>query len=149
MQQNNYDNNSYVKEFGISIDNKLASVEARVLPPRWLKYHATRREKEYLPQVVNAESNKWKYCKILGMYQFLSKCTRKYTSWILSTVSSNVPNTKHGIQSGPCDSYIFCKTRSGKEGFDYVHSVAMDKLCGKELELLLSFLQTIMALCTI
>jgi len=36
MQQNNYDNNPYAKEFGISIDSKLASVEARVLPPPWV-----------------------------------------------------------------------------------------------------------------
>ena len=36
LQQNNYDNNPYAKEFGISIDNKLASVEARVLPPPWV-----------------------------------------------------------------------------------------------------------------
>jgi len=44
----------------------------------------------------NAESYKWKYCKILGMYQFLSKCTGKYSSWILPTVSSDVPNLRHG-----------------------------------------------------
>jgi len=36
IQENNYEYNPYVKEFGISIDSKLASVEARVLPAPWV-----------------------------------------------------------------------------------------------------------------
>ncbi|XP_050269067.1 protein argonaute PNH1-like [Quercus robur] len=51
VHQNDYEKDPYAKEFGISIDNKLASVEARVLPAPWLKYHDTGKEKEYLPQV--------------------------------------------------------------------------------------------------
>ena len=47
----------------------------------------------------NAESYKWKYCKILGVYQLLSKCTGEYSSWILPTVSSDVPNLRHGKAS--------------------------------------------------
>ncbi|GKB80472.1 argonaute 1-like protein [Tanacetum coccineum] len=48
---NNYDNDPYAKEFGIKINPKLATVEARILPPPWLKYHDTGREKDCLPQV--------------------------------------------------------------------------------------------------
>ncbi|KAK9268371.1 hypothetical protein L1049_000120 [Liquidambar formosana] len=51
VHQNGYEQDIYAKEFGISVDNKLASVEARVLPAPWLKYHDTGKEKEYLPQV--------------------------------------------------------------------------------------------------
>ncbi|XP_020259992.1 protein argonaute PNH1-like, partial [Asparagus officinalis] len=51
VHQNSYDQDPYAKEFGISISDKLASVEARVLPAPWLKYHETGKEKECLPQV--------------------------------------------------------------------------------------------------
>ncbi|XP_011003695.1 PREDICTED: protein argonaute 1-like [Populus euphratica] len=51
VYHNAYHNDPYAKEFGIKISDKLASVEARILPPPWLKYHDTGREKDCLPQV--------------------------------------------------------------------------------------------------
>ncbi|XP_065881060.1 protein argonaute 1 [Euphorbia lathyris] len=51
VQHNAYHNDPYAKEFGIKISEKLASVEARILPAPWLKYHETGREKDCLPQV--------------------------------------------------------------------------------------------------
>ncbi|KAJ7970200.1 Protein argonaute [Quillaja saponaria] len=51
VRHNAYQNDPYAKEFGIKISEKLAQVEARILPPPWLKYHDTGREKNCLPQV--------------------------------------------------------------------------------------------------
>ncbi|KAJ7975336.1 Argonaute family protein [Quillaja saponaria] len=51
VRHNAYHNDPYAKEFGIKISDKLAQVEARILPPPWLKYHDTGREKDCLPQV--------------------------------------------------------------------------------------------------
>ncbi|XP_024967443.1 protein argonaute 10 isoform X2 [Cynara cardunculus var. scolymus] len=51
VQQNSYNQDPYAKEFGIRISEKLASIEARVLPAPWLKYHDTGKEKDCLPQV--------------------------------------------------------------------------------------------------
>ncbi|KAK8479150.1 hypothetical protein V6N11_082675 [Hibiscus sabdariffa] len=51
VRQNAYHDDPYAKEFGIKISEELASVEARILPPPWLKYHDTGREKNCLPQV--------------------------------------------------------------------------------------------------
>uniref|UniRef100_A0A7N0U3U9 Argonaute 1 n=1 Tax=Kalanchoe fedtschenkoi TaxID=63787 RepID=A0A7N0U3U9_KALFE len=51
VQQNAYHQDPYAQEFGIKISEKLASVEARILPAPWLKYHDTGREKNCLPQV--------------------------------------------------------------------------------------------------
>ncbi|XLR66441.1 hypothetical protein S83_017113 [Arachis hypogaea] len=51
VHHNAYDQDPYAKEFGIKISEKLAQVEARILPPPWLKYHDTGREKDCLPQV--------------------------------------------------------------------------------------------------
>ncbi|KAF6146533.1 hypothetical protein GIB67_008819 [Kingdonia uniflora] len=41
VKQNAYDKDEYAKEFGIKISNKLTTVEARVLNPPLLKYHAS------------------------------------------------------------------------------------------------------------
>nr|AVX29505.1 argonaute 1 [Lilium lancifolium] len=49
--QNDYEKDQYAKEFGINISTRLASVEARILPPPWLKYHDTGRERDCLPKV--------------------------------------------------------------------------------------------------
>ncbi|KAK6925448.1 Protein argonaute, Mid domain [Dillenia turbinata] len=59
VQHNAYNDDPYAIEFGIRISEKLAQVEARILPaPRvtiqlafFLKYHETGREKDCLPQV--------------------------------------------------------------------------------------------------
>ncbi|XP_058086605.1 protein argonaute 10-like isoform X6 [Magnolia sinica] len=46
VHHNAYHEDPYAKEFGIKISEKLASVEARILPAPWLKYHDTGREKD-------------------------------------------------------------------------------------------------------
>ncbi|XP_019705740.1 protein argonaute 1A isoform X1 [Elaeis guineensis] len=51
VEQNAYHEDPYAKEFGIRIDERLASVEARILPAPWLKYHDTGKEKDCLPRV--------------------------------------------------------------------------------------------------
>ncbi|PHT29188.1 Protein argonaute 1B [Capsicum baccatum] len=51
VSHNAYADDPYAKEFGIKISEKLAQVEARILPAPWLKYHDTGREKDCLPQV--------------------------------------------------------------------------------------------------
>ncbi|XP_072959232.1 protein argonaute 1A-like isoform X2 [Typha angustifolia] len=51
VHHNAYHEDPYAQEFGIRIDEKLASVEARILPAPWLKYHDTGREKDCLPKV--------------------------------------------------------------------------------------------------
>ncbi|KAG9133575.1 hypothetical protein Leryth_016526 [Lithospermum erythrorhizon] len=51
VRHNAYGNDPYAKEFGIKISEKLAQVEARILPAPWLKYHDSGREKDCLPRV--------------------------------------------------------------------------------------------------
>ncbi|XP_059453040.1 protein argonaute 1 [Corylus avellana] len=51
VRHNAYHDDPYAREFGIRISERLASVEARILPAPWLKYHDTGREKDCLPQV--------------------------------------------------------------------------------------------------
>ncbi|KAI8570399.1 hypothetical protein RHMOL_Rhmol01G0031100 [Rhododendron molle] len=51
IHQKGYNEDPYAKEFGIIIDDNLASVEARVLPAPWLKYNDNGKDKEFLPKV--------------------------------------------------------------------------------------------------
>ncbi|KAG9129251.1 hypothetical protein Leryth_006460 [Lithospermum erythrorhizon] len=51
VHHNAYGEDPYAQEFGIKISEKLAQVEARILPPPWLKYHDSGRERDCLPQV--------------------------------------------------------------------------------------------------
>ncbi|XP_019175527.1 PREDICTED: protein argonaute 1 [Ipomoea nil] len=51
VEHNAYAQDPYAQEFGIKISERLAQVEARILPAPWLKYHDTGREKDCLPQV--------------------------------------------------------------------------------------------------
>ncbi|CAI9766500.1 unnamed protein product [Fraxinus pennsylvanica] len=51
VHHNAYAEDPFAKEFGIKISEKLAQVEARILPAPWLKYHDSGREKDCLPQV--------------------------------------------------------------------------------------------------
>ncbi|XP_024545686.1 protein argonaute PNH1 isoform X2 [Selaginella moellendorffii] len=50
VYHNAYNQDPYAQEFGIRISDRLALVEARILPAPWLKYHETGREKDCLPQ---------------------------------------------------------------------------------------------------
>ncbi|KAK8934712.1 Protein argonaute 1B [Platanthera zijinensis] len=51
VRHNAYHADPYAREFGIKINDELALVDARILPPPWLKYHETGREKDCLPSV--------------------------------------------------------------------------------------------------
>ncbi|KAL9999018.1 putative Piwi domain, ribonuclease H-like superfamily, argonaute linker 2 domain-containing protein [Helianthus debilis subsp. tardiflorus] len=51
MHQNCYKDDPYAKEFGITIDETPTSIDARVLPAPWLKYHDSGKQKEVLPQM--------------------------------------------------------------------------------------------------
>ncbi|XP_071715428.1 protein argonaute 1-like [Rutidosis leptorrhynchoides] len=89
VAQNNYANDEYAKEFGIKISPKLASVEARILPPPWLKYHDTGREKDCLPQV--------------GQWNMMNKRLvngGRVASWICINFARNVPDNM---------AYSFCQ----------------------------------------
>ncbi|CAL9146033.1 unnamed protein product [Musa hybrid cultivar] len=51
VHHNAYHEDPYAREFGIKISDRLASVEARVLPAPWLKYHDNGRERDCLPRI--------------------------------------------------------------------------------------------------
>ncbi|XP_022144917.1 protein argonaute PNH1-like isoform X2 [Momordica charantia] len=145
VNQNAYEEDPYAKEFGISIDNKLTSVEARVLPSPWLKFNDAGKEKEHLPQV--------------GQWNMMNKkvingSVVRY--WACINFSRNV---QESIARGFCQQLVQMCQISGmefnpdpavpiysarpdqvKKALKFVYSSVYNKHEGKELELLIAIL---------
>ncbi|CAM0944723.1 unnamed protein product [Alopecurus aequalis] len=82
VNHNAYHEDPYAQEFGIRIDDRLASVEARILPPPRLKYHDSGREKDVLPRV--------------GQWNMMNKKMvngGRVNDWICINFSRNVPDS--------------------------------------------------------
>ncbi|GMY27304.1 protein argonaute 10 [Fagus crenata] len=145
VQQNAYDLDPYAKEFGIKISEKLASVEARILPAPWLKYHETGKEKDCLPQV--GQWNMMNKKMINGM---------TVSRWACINFSRSV---QENIARGFCNELAQMCQVSGMEfnpepvipiynarpeqvekALKHIYHTAMNKTKGKDLELLLAIL---------
>ncbi|XP_019181084.1 PREDICTED: protein argonaute 10-like isoform X1 [Ipomoea nil] len=145
VQHNSYDQDPYAKEFGIKISEKLASVEARVLPAPWLKYHETGKEKDCLPHV--GQWNMMNKKMINGM---------TVSRWACINFSRSV---QESVARGFCNELAQMCQVSGMEfnpepvipiytarpeqvekALKHVYHSCINKLKGKELELLLAIL---------
>ncbi|KDP40242.1 hypothetical protein JCGZ_02240 [Jatropha curcas] len=145
VQHNAYDQDPYAKEFGIKISEKLASVEARILPAPWLKYHETGKEKDCLPQV--GQWNMMNKKMINGM---------TVNRWACINFSRSV---QESVARGFCNELAQMCQVSGMEfnpepvipiynarpeqvekALKHVYHASMNKTKGKELELLLAIL---------
>ncbi|XP_068461651.1 protein argonaute PNH1-like [Phaseolus vulgaris] len=144
IQQNNYEYNPYVKEFGISIDSKLASVEARVLPAPWLKYHDTGREKEHLQQVgqwnmmnkkvINGSIVRYWAC--INFSRSIQEIARGFCQQLVQMCQ--ISGMEFSLD--PVIPIYSARPDMVKKALKYVHSAVRDKLGGKELELLIAIL---------
>ncbi|KAL4556451.1 hypothetical protein LXL04_039103 [Taraxacum kok-saghyz] len=145
VEQNSYNQDPYAKEFGIQISEKLASIEARVLPAPWLKYHDTGKEKDCLPQV--GQWNMMNKKVINGM---------SVSRWACINFS---PSVKESVARGFCNELAQMCRESGMEfnpdpvipiytakpehvekALRHVYHVSMHRLKGIELDLLLLIL---------
>ncbi|KAF7087370.1 hypothetical protein CFC21_090567 [Triticum aestivum] len=81
VKHNAYQEDPYAKEFGIKISDRLASVDARILPAPRLKYNETGREKDCTPRV--------------GQWNMMNKKMvngGKVRSWMCVNFARNVPD---------------------------------------------------------
>ncbi|KAK2980658.1 hypothetical protein RJ640_011466 [Escallonia rubra] len=169
VKHNAYDQDPYAKEFGIKISEKPASVEARVLPAPWLKYHETGKEKDCLPQVgqwnmmnkVVFLSHLISYAHSL-MLQLSHHVSQKMINgmtvsrWACINFSRNV---QENVARGFCNELAQMCQVSGMEfnpepvipiytarpeqvekALKHVYHASVNKLKGKDLELLLAIL---------
>ncbi|KAE9601850.1 hypothetical protein Lal_00040839 [Lupinus albus] len=145
IQQNDYECNPYAKEFGISIDNKLSSVEARVLPAPWLKYNDTGREKEYLPQVglwnmMNKKVVNGSTVKYWACINFSRSVQESTARGFCQQLVQMCQITGMEFSQDPVIPIYSARSDLVKKALKHVHSAALDKLGGKELELLIAIL---------
>ncbi|KAL7144804.1 hypothetical protein ABFS83_07G037000 [Erythranthe nasuta] len=145
VQHNAYEEDPYANEFGIKISEKMTSVEARVLPAPWLKYHDTGKEKDCLPQV--GQWNMMNKKMINGM---------NVNRWACINFSRSVQDS---VARGFCNELAQMCQVSGMEfnpepvipiyiarpdqvekALKHVYHACTNKLKGKELELLLAIL---------
>ncbi|XP_066323051.1 protein argonaute 1C-like isoform X2 [Miscanthus floridulus] len=101
VKQNAYDKDDYAQEFGIKISDRLASVEARILPAPWLKYNETGREKDCLPRV--------------GQWNMMNKKMvdgGKVRSWICVNFARNVQDC---VVRGFCHELALMRHASGMD----------------------------------
>uniref|UniRef100_A0A5B6ZZU0 Uncharacterized protein n=1 Tax=Davidia involucrata TaxID=16924 RepID=A0A5B6ZZU0_DAVIN len=145
IRRNKYNQDPYAKEFGITIDEKLASVEARVLPAPWLKYHDSGKEKEYLPQVgqwnmmnkkvINGSSvNYWACINFSRSVQ--ESTVRDFCHQLVQMCQ--VSGMEFNFE--PVIPIYSARPDQVKKALKYVYNIAANKLGGKELELLIAIL---------
>ncbi|KAL1543311.1 Protein argonaute 10 [Salvia divinorum] len=145
VQHNGYDQDPYAKEFGIRISEKLATVEARVLPAPWLKYHETGKEKDCLPQV--GQWNMMNKKMINGMTVSRWACIN-FSRSVQDNVARGFCNELaqmcqvSGMEFSPEPVIPFYNARPDQveKALKHVYHACMNKLKGKELDLLLAIL---------
>ncbi|KAJ4952343.1 hypothetical protein NE237_029175 [Protea cynaroides] len=145
FHHNKYDQDPYAKEFGISITDRLTSVEARVLPAPWLKYHDTGKEKDCMPQV--GQWNMMNKKMINGSTINYWACINFSRSIQESTVRTFCQELAQMCEvSGmefnrePVIPVHSARPDQVEKALRYVYNTALNKLKGKELELLIAIL---------
>ncbi|KAK4357092.1 hypothetical protein RND71_022702 [Anisodus tanguticus] len=145
VQHNDYNEDPYAKEFGIKISEKQASVEARVLPAPWLKYHDTGKEKDCLPQV--GQWNMMNKKMINGMTVNRWACIN-FSRSVQESVARGFCNELaqmcqvSGMEFNPepIISIYMARPDQVEKALKHVYHSCVNKLKGKELELLLVIL---------
>ncbi|KAI6694217.1 hypothetical protein NL676_021927 [Syzygium grande] len=145
VQQNAYDQDPYAKEFGIKISEKLASVEARILPAPWLKYHETGKEKDCLPQV--GQWNMMNKKMINGMtvnrwscINFSRSVQESVAKGFCSELAQMCQVSGMEFNTQPVIPIYNAKPEQVEKALKHVYHACMNKTKGKELELLLAIL---------
>ncbi|KAL4200140.1 hypothetical protein AMTRI_Chr03g54920 [Amborella trichopoda] len=145
VHHNAYDQDPYAKEFDIKISENLTPVEARILPAPWLKYHDSGKEKDCLPQVgqwnmmnkkmINGSTvNHWACVNFSRSVQ--DHVARGFCSELakMCQVSGMVFNPE------PIIPIYNARPEQVQKALRHVYNATMNKLNGKELDLLLAIL---------
>ncbi|KAL9690749.1 hypothetical protein QQ045_011157 [Rhodiola kirilowii] len=145
VQQNAYNQDPYAQEFGLNISDKLASIDARILPAPWLKYNDNGKEKDCLPQV--GQWNMMNKKMINGMTVARWACIN-FSRSVQENVARGFCNelaqmcqvSGMEFHSEPVIPVYSARPEQVEKALKHVYHSSMNKLKGKELELLLVIL---------
>ncbi|XP_042518016.1 protein argonaute 10-like [Macadamia integrifolia] len=145
VQHNAYDQDPYAKEFGIKISEKLASVEARILPAPWLKYHDTGKEKDCLPQVgqwnmMNKKMINGSTVSRWACINFSRSVQESVARGFCNELAQMCQISGMDFYPEPVIPIYIAKPEQVEKALKHVYHASMNKLKGKELELLLAIL---------
>ncbi|KAL7189604.1 hypothetical protein ACSBR1_039284 [Camellia fascicularis] len=145
MHQNGYNQDPYAKEFGISIDDKLTSVEARVLPAPWLKYNDNGKEKEFLPKVgqwnmMNKKVINGGTVNYWACINFSRSVQESAVRGFCHQLAQMCQGSGMEFNFEPVIPIYSARPDQVKKALKYVCSAAANNLGGKELELLIAIL---------
>ncbi|XP_048228381.1 protein argonaute PNH1 isoform X2 [Ricinus communis] len=145
IHQNGYEHDPYAKEFGISIDSKLASIDARVLPAPWLKYSDTGKVKEYLPQVgqwnmMNKKVINGSIVRYWACINFSRSVQETTARSFCQQLVQMCRISGMDFNGEPVIPIYAARPDQVKKALKYVYHAAAKKLEGKELELLIAIL---------
>ncbi|KAF7089423.1 hypothetical protein CFC21_092402 [Triticum aestivum] len=145
VHQNGYDQDPYAKEFGINISDKLTSIEARVLPAPWLKYHDTGKESECLPRVGQWDMKNKKVvngCIVnhWASINFSRSVQESTASGFCQELAQTCKLLGMEFNSEPAIPMYSARPEQAVQVLKHVYNAALKKLKGKELELLLVIL---------
>ncbi|GFY96289.1 Stabilizer of iron transporter SufD / Polynucleotidyl transferase [Actinidia rufa] len=145
IHQNGYNQDPYAKEFGLRIDDKLASVEARVLPAPWLKYNDNGKENEILPKVgqwnmMNKKVINGSTINYWACINFSRSVQESTASCFCHQLVQACQGSGMDFKCEPVIPIYSARPDQVKKALKYVCSAAANKLGGKELELLIAIL---------
>ncbi|KAL5729468.1 Protein argonaute PNH1 [Ranunculus cassubicifolius] len=145
VQQNEYEKDPYAQEFGINISDELTSIEARVLPAPWLKYHDSGREKDCLPQVgqwnmVNKKMINGSSVNYWACINFSPSAQENTVRGFCQELAQACQVSGMEFKSEPVVPIYSTKPDQVEKALKYVYSTAMSKLKGKDLDLLIAIL---------
>ncbi|TVU08056.1 hypothetical protein EJB05_41441 [Eragrostis curvula] len=121
VHQNGYEQDPYAKEFGINISEKLTSVEARVLPAPW--------------KVINGcKVNHW------ACINFSRSVPEATARGFCQELAQMCQISGMEFNSEPVMPIYSARPDQVMKALKHVYNIALNKLKGKELELLLAIL---------
>ncbi|KAM0944041.1 hypothetical protein DsansV1_C12g0115231 [Dioscorea sansibarensis] len=145
VHHNGYNRDPYAKEFGIKISEKLASVEARILPAPWLKYHDTGKEKDCLPHVgqwnmMNKKMINGSTVTRWACINFSRSVQESVARAFCNELAQMCQISGMEFNSEPAIPIYAARPDQVEKALKHVYHASATKLKGKELELLLAIL---------
>ncbi|OVA05379.1 Argonaute/Dicer protein [Macleaya cordata] len=145
VHHNAYDQDPYAREFGMKISENMASVEARILPAPWLKYHDTGKEKDCLPQVgqwnmMNKKMINGSTVSRWACINFSRSVQESVARGFCNELAQMCQVSGMEFNPEPVIPIYTARSEQVEKALKHVYHASMNKLKGKELELLVAIL---------
>lgn len=145
VHHNSYDQDPYAKEFELNISESMASVEARILPAPWLKYHDTGKEKDCLPLVgqwnmMNKKMINGSTVSRWACINFSRSVQESVARTFCHELAQMCQVSGMEFNSEPVIPIYIARADQVEKALKHVCHASVNKLKGKELDLVIAIL---------